>query len=90
MLPRPHIGTAGSPGALTAREPGRACRNSQKGWGVETVTKPKDLELRTIELADPVEPIAPTEGEIDAAESRWDPWLLALAKMAALAKTRPN
>jgi hypothetical protein len=33
-------------------------------------------------------PAAPRE--MDAAESRWDPWLLALAKLEAQGEVRPN
>ena len=52
--------------------------------------KPHALELAS--EIDPVDPLpgAPVPGEMDAAESRWDPWLIALAKMAAEGEARPN
>ena len=41
--------------------------------------------------AEPAKAPAPVPGEVDAAESRWDPWLLALARVAALEdEPRPN
>ena len=52
--------------------------------------KPDSKALRLLEREPEPElqlPIA----EIDAAESRWDPWLLALAKIEALEQEpRPN
>ena len=52
---------------------------------------PKDrekLQLGLVEL--PLDGSPPEPSEIDAAESRWDPWLLALARMELDAETRPN
>ena len=53
------------------------------------VRNPKQREVRASELGDELE-ATESPGEIDAAESRWDPWLLALAKMAADSEARPN
>ena len=46
----------------------------------------RDLRLREREA----EPTAPVALEMDAAECRWDPWLLALARMEALSEARTN
>lgn len=46
----------------------------------------KDLRL----LEREPELLAAPAAEIDAAESAWDPWLLALARLEALNEARPN
>ena len=54
-----------------------------------TVAKKRDeKELRLLEREP--EPVAAAAPEIDAAESRWDPWLAALARMEQAAESRPN
>lgn len=55
--------------------------------------KRDEAELRRLELE--AESEAPAPGlarpiEIDVAESRWDPWLLALARMEAQSEARMN
>jgi hypothetical protein len=53
------------------------------------VAKKRDeKELRLLEREP--EPTAAVTPEIDAAESRWDPWLVALARMEQAADSRPN
>jgi hypothetical protein len=67
-----------------------ACRASAR-WAElgGTVAKKRDeKELRLLEREP--EPAAPVTPEIDAAESRWDPWLVALARMEEAAESRPN
>lgn len=53
--------------------------------------KPEELTLLKRE-PEPSEPEAPAPAplEIDAAESRWDPWLLALARIQADEEARRN
>jgi hypothetical protein len=49
------------------------------------------LRLRDHEPKPAVPPAPTPEPESDAAESRWDPWLLALAKLEAEEEApRPN
>jgi hypothetical protein len=56
------------------------------------MTKKRDgEELRLIEL-EPDLPAVPaaTPLPMDAAESRWDPWLIALAQLEVAAQSPPN
>jgi hypothetical protein len=58
---------------------------------VRTKLHPEALQLREYEPKPDVSPTPTAEAEIDAAESRWDPWLLALAKLEAAEKApQPN
>jgi hypothetical protein len=50
--------------------------------------KPNPKELRLLEREP--EPLPPPTPEMDAAESRWDPWLLALARVEAAIQSPPN
>jgi hypothetical protein len=51
------------------------------------VRKKRDEELLRMSLPDP-EPEAEAAEEMDAAESRWDPWLRALARMELASEAR--
>jgi hypothetical protein len=44
--------------------------------------KPDSKELRLLRR-EPEPVVPPPPPEVDAAESRWDPWLLALARVVA-------
>lgn len=51
----------------------------------------KKLNQKELQLIEhEAEPALPAPDEIDAAESRWDPWLLALARMEVLSEARLN
>jgi hypothetical protein len=54
--------------------------------GDVAMKKPAAKELRLLKREAEPEPAPPPtpESPMDAAESRWDPWLLALARMEAL------
>jgi hypothetical protein len=52
------------------------------------VSDEREKKLRLLEREVESAPGAPAE--MDAAESRWDPWLLALAKLEVEREARPN
>jgi hypothetical protein len=61
---------------------------SPKGEGDETVSDDREKKLRLLEREPEITPAAPAE--MDAAESRWDPWLLALARLEMQNEARVN
>ncbi|MBM4383977.1 MAG: hypothetical protein FJ091_11475 [Deltaproteobacteria bacterium] len=48
----------------------------------------RERKLRLLEREP--EPVPAVPAEMDAAVSRWDPWLLALAKLEMQSEGRPN
>jgi hypothetical protein len=77
---------------MPGAKPGQLLRaeasSARERWGGAVSKKRDESELRLFETEPEI--AAPAALEIDVAESRWDPWLLALARMAAQDEARVN